>query len=52
MDAALPQPGRLVLSETIDTAADTARAKKKRNFYTYSNLHRLTAGATKYKPIQ
>jgi hypothetical protein len=28
----------LVVSETIDTAADTAQAKKKRNFCTYSNL--------------
>jgi hypothetical protein len=52
MDAALPRPGRLVLSETIDTATDTACAKKKRNFYTYSNLRPLTASAAKSKPIQ
>jgi hypothetical protein len=45
-------PGRLVLSETIDTSADTACAKKKRNFYTYSNLRPLTAGNAKSKPIQ
>jgi hypothetical protein len=42
----------LVVSETIDTAADTACAKKKRNFYTYSNLRPLTVGASKSKPIQ
>jgi hypothetical protein len=52
MEAALPRPGRLVLSETIDTATNTARAKKKRNFYTYSNLQPATAGAGKFQPIQ
>ena len=28
MDAALPRPGQLVVSETIDTAADTAGQRK------------------------
>jgi hypothetical protein len=46
MDAALPQPRRLVVSETIDTAADTAQAKKKRCFCTYSNLF----GALQQRP--